>query len=240
MQFLRSKGFDLFLGLWTALVALAVPALWLFGAPARQVRAVARFWMRGVGFGLRAIVGLDYRQRGRENIPAEACLIIANHQSPWETLLLALVFPEASLVAKAELARIPVFGWFLMRYPMILIDRASGTSALRKMVTQSRAALDEGRHVIVFPEGTRKHLADPVKFRRGIELLYVELGRPVLPLALNSGVFWGPDQPVRRRGTITLSYLPPIQPGLSRQDFMQRAEAVLQTEKERLLAETRP
>src|ERR1035437_536938 len=181
MQLLRSIAFDVFLGVWTVLAALPVPVLWLLGTPPPRVRAAARFWMRGVMFGLRWIVGLDYAERGRTNIPQEPCLVIANHQSPWETLVLALIFPDASLVAKQELVRIPIFGWFLKKYPMILIDRASGPRAIRKMVSQTRAALAEGRHVIVFPEGTRKRLADPVRFRRGIELLYSELGLPVLP-----------------------------------------------------------
>jgi 1-acyl-sn-glycerol-3-phosphate acyltransferase len=237
MQFVRSKLYDIAFVAWTLLLGLSMPILWLCGSPSRTVRAVAHLWVGGMIVGLKYIVGLVHVERGRENIPSEPCLIIANHQSPWETYVLSRLFPDASVVAKHELGRIPIVGWFLKRYPMILIDRESGPSAFRRMIAQGRAAIAEGRSIIVFPEGTRKSVRDRVVFRRGVEFLYSELKRPVLPVALNSGVLWGPDRWFRYAGTVTVSYLPLIEPGLSRNAFRDRAQAVIQAEKDRLASE---
>jgi Acyltransferase len=100
---------------------------------------------------------------------------------------------------------------------------------------QCRTALAQGRSVLIFPEGTRKKVSDPVIFKRGVEFLYSQLGVPVLPVAVNSGIFWG--RALKHSGTITVSYLPPIAPGLSPTEFKRIAEDSLQTEKERLVAQ---
>jgi 1-acyl-sn-glycerol-3-phosphate acyltransferase len=188
-------------------------------------------WARGVLIELKWIVGLTHVERGRHNIPDEPCLIIANHQSTWETLAFLVLFPDVAIVAKRELLTIPVFSWFLRRSPMILIDRESGSKALRKMVEESRAALAQGRSVLIFPEGTRQQVATRIEFKRGVELLYTKLERVVLPVALNSGLFWGPGRALKRAGAISVSYLSPIEPGLPGSEFMRRAEQLLEAER---------
>jgi 1-acyl-sn-glycerol-3-phosphate acyltransferase len=231
MQRIRSKLFDIFLALWTALFTPALALLWLCGSPERGVRSASRLWARGILVGLNWLVGLTYVERGHHNIPDEPCLIIANHQSTWETLAFLVLFPDVAIVAKQELLTIPVFSWFLRNSPMILIDRESGPKAVRKMVEESRAALAQGRSVLIFPEGTRKPASEPVAFKRGVELLYSKLDRVVLPVALNSGHFWGPDRPFKRSGTIAVSYLDPIRPGLPGNEFTRRAEQLLEAER---------
>jgi 1-acyl-sn-glycerol-3-phosphate acyltransferase len=99
------------------------------------------------------------------------------------------------------------------------------------MVEESQAALAQGRSVLIFPEGTRKSVSEPVAFKRGVELLYAKLGRPVLPVALNSGHFWGPGQPYKRAGTISVCYLDPIPAGLAAREFTHKAEQLLETER---------
>jgi 1-acyl-sn-glycerol-3-phosphate acyltransferase len=181
------------------------------------------------------IVGLKYVERGHENAPREPCIIIANHQSPWETLVLASKFPNAAFVAKKEMKRVPIVGWFLTNYPMILIERGGGLGAIRKLIRESSEALEAGRSVIIFPEGTRKSVSDKIVFKRGIEFLYSELRQPIFPIVVNSGVFWGPDRLFKFNGTITISYLPPIMPGLSQKEFKETTEALMQAEKEHLV-----
>src|SRR4051794_4027459 len=107
----------------------------------RAVRRTARAWARGTLRLLGWCVGLTYVEEGQENIPTEPCLIVANHQSTWETFAFLALVPDVAIVAKQELLGIPVFGWFLRNAPMILIDRESGTKAVRKMVDESRTAL---------------------------------------------------------------------------------------------------
>jgi 1-acyl-sn-glycerol-3-phosphate acyltransferase len=231
VQRARSTLFDILLAFWTALFAPAAAVLWMCGSPEHGVRLASRLWARGVLIGLKFVVGLTYAERGQHNIPDEPCLIIANHQSTWETLAFLVLFPDVAIVAKQELLTIPIFSWFLRKSPMILIDRESGSKAVRKMVDESRTALAQGRSVLIFPEGTRRPVSEPIEFKRGVELLYTRLGRVVLPVSLNSGLFWGPGRPYKRAGTISVSYLDPIPPGLSGNEFTRRAEQLLETER---------
>jgi 1-acyl-sn-glycerol-3-phosphate acyltransferase len=231
VQRVRSTLFDLLLAVWTGLFLPVLAVLWLCGSPERGVRLACRMWAHGVLVSLRWLVGLTYAERGRHNIPNEPCLIVANHQSTWETLAFLILFPDVAIVAKQELLTIPVFSWFLRKSPMILIDRESGSKAIRKMVEESQAALAQGRSVLIFPEGTRKPVSEPIAFKRGVELLYAKLGRPVLPVALNSGHFWRLGWPYKRAGTISVSYLDPIPPGLAAAEFTRKAEQLLEAER---------
>ena len=235
LAWMRSKLFDLLFALWTGLFGLAVPLLWLAGSPKSLIRAATRLWVRGALFGLKHVVALRYMEHGREHIPNMPCLIVANHQSTWETLASLLLFPDVAIVAKQELLVIPVFGWYLRRSPMIVINREAGPKALREMIQQSQAALSEGQSVLIFPEGTRRLPTDPVTFKCGSELLYAKLGVPVLTMALNSGNFWSPGDSCKRKGTIMISYGQPIPAGLSGAEFTRRAERILEADKNRLI-----
>jgi 1-acyl-sn-glycerol-3-phosphate acyltransferase len=231
---LRSLLFDVLWGAWTALFGLTIPLLWLLGSPPKMVRQFSRVWARGILALLTAITGVKYVERGHALRLNGPCLIIANHQSTWETLAALVLFPDVAIVTKRELLRIPVMGWFLKHSPMIVIDRAEAAKALREMVEASRKALADGRSVLIFPEGTRTPVGAPVKFKRGVELLYRTLGVPALPVAINSGRFWQMGSKPKVAGTIVVSMLPPIAPGLSASQFARTAEAALETEKSNL------
>ncbi len=208
------------------LPALAV--LLVLGRPKGPIRATSRIWAKGILLLLKWTVGLTHVEWGRQNIPTSPCLIVANHQSQWETIAFLTLVPNVAIVAKRELLAIPVMGWFLRHSPMILIDRERGGSAIRHMLSEARKALAQGRPVLIFPEGSRKSVASEIEFKRGIELLYLQLGVTVLPVALDSGRFWGADLPFKNRGAITVSYLPPIEPGLSGSEFIRRAQQAVQ------------
>lgn len=219
---------------WTGIFSVALLVIWLCGSPPTWVRATSRVWARGVLFGLSGIVGLGYREVGRENIPTEPCLVVSNHQSAWETIASLILFRDVAIVTKQELLDVPVFGWFLRHSPMIVIDRESGSKAIRKMIDEGSAALASGRCVLIFPEGTRSEPDAPVEFKRGVELLYAKLNCPVLPLAVNAGSFWGPGRRDKGAGTITVSYLPPIPAGQPAQAAMKQAERMIQAELDRV------
>lgn len=228
MQSIRSRVFDILLAVWTGVFGLGIPVLTLSYASDRTIRRATRLWARGVLLGLRLAVGLDYVERGSEHRPKDACLIVCNHQSTWETIAFLLLVPDVAIIAKQELMRIPVFSWYLKRSPMIIIDRESGSRALKDMIDGSRTALSQGRSVLIFPEGTRGSEADQLTFKRGVGLLYSKLNATVLPVAVNSGNFW--SRKVKRPGTITVSYLPPIGPGLPAAEFIRMTEALIEAE----------
>lgn len=231
MQALRSLTFNVLWGAWTGVFGLAIPVLWLLRSRPSTVRKLSRVWARGVLALLAASAGVRHAVRGASNLPGQPCLIVANHQSTWETIAALALFPDVAIVAKRELLRIPVMGWFLRRSAMIVIDREEAGKALREMTAQSRAALADGRPVLIFPEGTRTPVGETVNFKRGVELLYRTLGVTVVPVALDSGRFWPRGAGWKTPGTITVSILPPIAPGLPAAEFARRAETVIEQEK---------
>lgn len=238
MRYVRSIAFDTAVVLWTLLLSPTLPYLRITNASSAQVRAVSQLWANGIVYLFKYVLGLDHRERGRENIPSGQCIIACNHQSLWETLVLSAIFPEASIVAKKELIDLPIVGWYLYKYPMILLDRSAGRQALRQMIEEAKRAVAEGRTVLIFPQGTRQEIDEPSKYIwAGVYALYSGLNLPVLPAAHNSGLFWGKKTLIMDQGTITLSYMPVIPPGLGRSEFQERAEQAIEGEAQRLLKE---
>ncbi|MEH6791390.1 lysophospholipid acyltransferase family protein [Parasphingorhabdus sp.] len=231
MGTVRSIIFYIAWALWTALFGLAIPFLWLSGSPPKIIRMLSRFWARGILIMLSGIVGLKYVLWNGKSGPSGPSLIISNHQSMWETLAALVLFPDVAIVAKRELLRIPVMGWYLRRSPMILINRDAAANALRQMVDQSRAAVAAGRSVLIFPEGTRKRVGAPIEFKRGVELLYKLLDVPSIPMVVNSGSFWGIGGGPLRPGVITVAFAAPVDPKLNSRDFMKTTTALMESEK---------
>lgn len=232
----RSGLFDALFAVWTALFALGVPVFHVLGRPRRPIRAATRLWVRGALFLLKHVVGLTHVVERHHDQSEGPVLIVSNHQSPWETLAFLVLFPDMAIVAKQELLKVPVVSWYLAQSPMIIIDRASGSSALKLMLKQARTAIDEGRSVVIFPEGSRMSPDAPLTFQRGVELLYASLNVPVQPVVVNSGRFWSEGVPRKRPGRITVSLLPPVLPGLSPAAAAEQVRCAMETERNRINA----
>jgi 1-acyl-sn-glycerol-3-phosphate acyltransferase len=201
------------------------------------MRWVARFWMQVLQAVLRLVVGLSYEVRGRERLPAGPAIIASKHQSAWETLIFHVLVPDLAVGLKYELTRIPVFGWYLMRGGAIRIDRGGAARALRSLVDGARAAAARGVSILIFPEGTRRAPEDPPDYKPGVAALYTALDLPVVPVALNSGLFWSRRSFMKRPGRITVEFLEPIPPGLDRRTFMTELQHRIETATARLVAE---
>jgi 1-acyl-sn-glycerol-3-phosphate acyltransferase len=237
MILVRSLIFNLAFWLWTALMVLvAQPMLAL---PRQAMLATARVWGRGIVALLRVLVGLRHEERGRERLPEEPVILAFKHQSAWETLMLALLVQDPVIVLKRELTRIPLFGWGLLHAGMIPIDRDQGSRALRSLIRGAEAALARGSSVVIFPEGTRVAPGERRPHHPGIAALYGRLDTPVVPVALNSGLFWARRGFVKRPGRIVVEFLEPIAPGLDRKAFMAELEKRLEGATARLVAEAR-
>ncbi|MFZ1426091.1 MAG: lysophospholipid acyltransferase family protein [Geminicoccaceae bacterium] len=235
----RSLLFDLFFYVSTTVYCLAVlPAYPFLSAP--SMRRVARVWQRMVSWGLRVIVGLSYEVRGREYLPRQPAIVASKHQSAWETLAFHVLVPEVAVCLKEELTHIPVFGWYLMRAGSIRIDRGAAARAIRSLVLGAKRAVAQGLSVQIYPEGTRRSVTDPPDYKPGVVALYSALRLPVVPVALNSGLFWPRHGLIRQPGRITVEFLPPIPAGLDRKLFMRQLETTIETATARLLAEARP
>jgi 1-acyl-sn-glycerol-3-phosphate acyltransferase len=222
---LRSLAFNV--GWYLGTTVLAIVGMPLLLAPRRWVVGWARLWIVFVLWWLRVTVGLTHRVVGRENLPAGPAILASKHQSSWETLSFTLLFDDIAIVLKRELLFIPVVGWAMARAGNVAVTRGDGAAALRGLVKQAKAAVAEGRSIVIFPEGTRVTPGDSRPYQVGTAALYRQLGVPVVPIALNSGLFWG------RRTWIEI--LPPIQPGLPRDAFMKTLQESIEGATARLV-----
>ncbi len=234
MPRLRSLLFNGLFYVWTGI--LSVLALPLTALPSRYLLGMIHFWTRSVVELLRLVVGLRYQVRGMEHFPAGPVIVACKHQSAWETLALWCLLRHPSYVLKRELTMIPVWGWMIPKAGMIPVDRSGGPSALRRMVADGERIVSLGRPIVIFPEGTRVFPGQTGKFHPGVAALYSGLNIPVVPVALNSGLFWPRRQP-QRSGLITVEFLPPIPPDLPRRDFMARLHEAIEAATLRLEAE---
>lgn len=158
----------------------------------------------------RVSCGIRYEVVGAENIPAGACVVLSKHQSAWETLFLQAYLQPATTVAKRELLRIPFFGWGMALTKPIAIDRGKPSQALKELIRQGRAHLDEGRRVIIFPEGTRMRPGEQGEYSAGGAMLAVKTAVPVVPVALNSGDCWPRGTMLKKPGVIRVQFGAPI------------------------------
>ena len=234
LQFLRSIVFNFGMYLGTATIVIGASPLLL--APSPVAQAVSRVWARFCLGLLRLSCGLDHRVGGQQHLPARRYMVAAKHQSTWETLSLVLIVPGACFVLKRELLWIPFVGWFMARAGHIGVDRAAGAGALRKLLRQAERAVARGRTLVIFPEGTRAPIGTSLPYQPGVAALYSQLKLPVMPVALNSGVFWGRRLFIKWPGTIACEFLAPIAPGLKRDVFMAQLRARLDPNTDRLVA----
>ena len=236
MTLLRSLLFNLAFYVVTVVMILATAPVFALARPEICMRLVADWCQVGV-FLLRTIAGTRLEVRGLANIPEGGVLIAAKHQSMFETFALIPYLRDPLYVLKRELIRIPFFGWYAAKVGMIPVDRDRGSSALRNLAARVRGALARGAEIIIFPEGTRRPPGAEPAYRGGIAHLYRAAEVPVVPMALNSGLFWPRRKLLRRPGTIIVEFLPPIPPGLSSRDFLARLQSAIESASDRLLLE---
>lgn len=234
MTTLRSLLFNILFAGWTGIIFLvSLPTLLL---PRRAVWAMGRLWVRGSLLLLRAVVGLGHRVQGGENRIAGPAIYAVKHQSAWDTLVFPTLLDMPAYVLKQELIGVPLFGAYLKRCGMIPVDRQGRASALRRMLAAARAAVAHGQPILIYPEGTRTPPGEARPYHPGVAALYGDLGVAVIPVALNSGLFWGRRRFHKKAGTITVEFLPPIPPGLARKAFMEELQRRLEGASTRLLA----
>jgi 1-acyl-sn-glycerol-3-phosphate acyltransferase len=162
------------------------------------------------------------------------------HQSAWDTLMLPPLLGDPAVVIKRELQYVPFYGWYATRAGSIFIDRKGGAGSLRRMVASARRAIDAGRPVVIFPQGTRTAPGEPTDahpYQPGVAALYRELDVPLVPVAVNSGLYWGRRAFMKRPGRIVAQFLEPIPPGRPRREVMATLEARIEAASAELLQE---
>ena len=215
-----------------ALLCFALPSL----TRARVIGLWARFNIRTLGI----LCGIRYRVSGAENIPSGPAIVIANHQSAWETLAFQLIFPAQSYLLKQELLWIPFFGWGLALNRPIAINRSKKIRALDTLVKEGVIRLKEGRWLVIFPEGMRRSPGEMAKFQVGGAMIAEKSGYPVVPVAHNSGLFWHKNSFLKYPGTIDVVIGPVIASGGKKARLINReVEEWITSRQKELVGETR-
>ena len=241
MILIRSSLF--FLGMVVTTIFIATPLSivgWVL--PYRQRCQITNFW-GGVNIWLlKVLCGLSHSIKGTEHLPTSegGTVILAKHQSAWETLALrAILPPEQAWVLKRELLWVPFFGWALALVEPIAINRKAGSKAVKQVIKQGVAQLEKGRNVIIFPEGTRVAPGEKKRYGVGGALLAHKAGAPVIPIAHNAGNFWRRRGIKKYPGVIQMVVGEPIDTtGMSAAEINEKVESWIEHQLELINADT--
>jgi 1-acyl-sn-glycerol-3-phosphate acyltransferase len=213
---LRSLIF--YLLFYSASVAFVLGAAAALVFPPRISRKVPDAWARFHRWCVTHVLGIAVKQEGT---PAEGPALYAiKHESMFDAIEAPVFFHRPVPFAKAELFRIPGWGRAARAYGAIRVERDQGARALRTMIAEARRFAAEGRPLVIFPEGTRVPHGEVAPLRSGFAGLYKMLNLPVIPVAIDSGRTYRGTW--KRRGTITVRFGEPIQPGLPREEIEAR------------------
>lgn len=235
LAFVRTRANEGFVLLVSVAIAIGIACYFHWTKNPRQVRWLLRFWSRNFIRGAKYILGVNYKLEGLNNIPKETVIFMGNHQTAWESIAMTVLVPDVNMVTKSSAMTIPVFGWGLKHAPMIRIDPDSPGKNIRRLLKGGKASIKEGRSIVIFPEGSRVAIGETRPFARGFETLYKHCNVKVVPFVTDAGLWWPPGFSLKRPATITLRFLPPINPGMDPALFAQEIERTIRTEAAALL-----
>jgi 1-acyl-sn-glycerol-3-phosphate acyltransferase len=235
MIFFRSALFNLFLVFWTILIGLSGVPL-LFVKSDYPACLLSKAWAKGAIMALSYICGLKLEIRGNENIPKGKAILACKHQSALETIVLYSIIDKPIFILRKSLFWLPFIGQYIKKLGMIYIDRKGAGVALKDMLSQAKDKIQFGYNIIIFPEGTRTAPGEKSRYNPGILALYKLDIAPVVPVALNTGLFWRKNAFLKYPGTYIISFLPKLSIGqYDKAMFMEKLQEDIEEESSRLL-----
>lgn len=235
--FIRSCLFHAVVVVWFSACILLLPGILL--APRWLVKRGFDLTIFGYLGLLKRICGQTYELRGRQNIPSGPVLFASKHLSKWDSAVLPVLLGDPAVVLRREMLWFPLYGWVIMRLRHLTVPRSAGVEDAAQLLRDAKSRIDEGRSVLIFPEGTRTPVVPfPVpQYKRGVAALYRVLQVPCVPIAVNSGLYWPRNTLIRYPGKIIAEILPPIAPGLGSSEFSRNLIQTLEENSRRLVAE---
>jgi 1-acyl-sn-glycerol-3-phosphate acyltransferase len=217
------------------LLVAAILLMLMFYMPLTVRIAVIQFWISYSLLSLRLTCGLKYTIEGQENIPENGFIVMSKHSSTWETISMQRFFRPFTWVVKRELTWIPFFGWALKAMNVIALDRGTGRKAINQLIQESKQQMDQGRILMLFPEGTRVLPMQHKPFKLGGAIISHRTGYAVLPIAHNAGEFWPRHSWIKWPGTIRVIIGKPIDPeGKTPEEIIGAVEGWIVSECERI------
>lgn len=209
-----------------------------FIVPRKLAFEIPKGWARSNHWLMRHIVGTTFEIEGLENIPETGCIFAPKHQSFWDTYAFLPILKDPVYILKRELLWIPIFGWYLAKQRMIAVNRSARGKEMLNVMERAKKEMMTGRELIIYPEGTRLPPGAKPAYKYGIARLYRDLQVPVVPVAMHPGLFWPRTTTNRYPGHFKVRILPPIEPGLSPDDFYAKLVEVTEKASDELLIET--
>lgn len=160
------------------------------------------------------LIPMPVRVEGREHVdPGRSYVIVANHRSQTDILVLyGWLGLDFRWVMKTELRRVPVLGYACERIGHVYVDRGNSEAAQRSL-EEAKRRIRGGTSILFFPEGTRSRTGELLPFKKGAFHLALELGLPVLPVAIRGTRRILPAGSLDLRpGRASLRFRPPIDP----------------------------
>lgn len=220
------------------IVQMIIFTPYYFLADRKAAWSVPKNWVLSNHWLQEKIVGTTFELEGLENIPEGGYIFAPKHQSFWDAYALLPWLDDPVYILKRELGWIPLFGQYIFRMRMIPVDRGAKGKVMTKVMERTKREMDDGRQLIIYPEGTRRSPGAPPSYKYGIARLYRDLDVPVVPVVMHPGLFWPRRKFLRFPGHFKVQILEPIQPGLDPDAFMDTLVDVMETASDKLLIET--
>ena len=231
---MRSLLFNVFFIAVTILYALVCVVLSLLPWRNPMMGSLRRY-TRLMVWGMRRIAGIDVRVTGHEHIPEGAAIIAGKHQSYGDGFVAFSQFRDLSFVAGDAIAKYPFIGRILFKMNAVVINNCGGEDQRKKMSDSAAIVREQGRKILIYPEGHLSKIGTQHRYRKGVYHLYRDFDCPVVPLASNLGQRWNQNDWTKHKGQANLEFLPPIMPGLGKEEFMETLERMIETRSIELL-----
>ena len=237
MYWIRSILFNIIFMGWTTIL---LATLWIILPFPRLIfrRAIA-FWPKLIFPLMRVILRLDFEQRGLDNLSSGPVIFAVKHQSTWDTMFFLWLDKNNSYIMKEELNKIPFWKSYMTKAGHIVVDRKGGLATMRQMIKDTKNVLQEGRSVVIFPEGTRTQPGKSEVYHPGVAALYGQTKVPIIPVALNSGIYWGRREFRKSAGKIIIEFLKPMEKGLKKTEFVSELKSIVEAATRKLEDEAR-
>lgn len=220
-------------------VLIALPTLLLPGRGA--ITFIIRSYTRAMRMALHLLAGIKTEVHGKERVPEEGAFIVAAKHQSWGDGY--MVYPEIKglvFVTGDHLEKLPLLGGVLRKLGAIVIDTCGGGERKAASLAQGMARVKaEGQRVLIYPEGHLAPVDHKMRYKAGVWHMYKEMNVPVVPVATNLGLFWAQESHKKTPGTAAIEFLEPIQPGLSKAEFLEQLEHVVETRTAEMVAQAR-
>ena len=223
---------------WVLSIFYGLSAAFAALAPGREaVTFTLRLYSRRILWALDALAGVKVQVKGQENLPAGPCIIAAKHHSWGDGFVMFAHVDNLSFVTGDHLEKFPLLGTVLQKLGAIVVNNCGGHEARKALAQSAAIAHEQGRKILIYPEGNLARVGEKYRYRSGVWHMYRDFDMPVVPLATNLGLFWPGEEFRKHPGTATLAFLNPIPVGLPKDEFLARLEAAVENKTAELVAE---